>query len=312
MNSFIINSWNFNNVRPIANSSVPASIESGNWYHCQRDNPQFRQWLHEIALPEAIIEAMLTSDTRPRFEMYSDDCFLINLRGINLNDGADPDDMLSVRMLWYKDALISTRKMSSRAIASVVSKLEQGAGPTSLPALVTAIFSGINQIIADFIAPIEDKIDALIDAKDEQNLDEPQELVSRLLHLNRYLKPQRYVFEDLLACDVEVLKSEKSHFKNTLDGVIRINESITFYLEQLNLFVQTQEQRQAHMMNRNTYLFSIIAGIFLPASFFTGLFGVNIAGMPGTDRADAFFLFCLGIVLVAVVEIIILKKLKFI
>ncbi|MGL5335197.1 MAG: CorA family divalent cation transporter [Enterovibrio sp.] len=312
MNSFVINSWNFNSVRPIENITVPASITEGNWYHCQRDHPKFRQWLNEIELPEAIIEAMLTSDTRPRFELFSDDCFLINLRGINLNDGADPDDMLSVRMLWYKGALISTRKISSRAIAFVVSKLERGVGPATLPALVTAIFNGINQIIADFIAPIEDTIDALIDAKDEQNLDDPQKLVSRLLHLNRYLKPQRYVFEDLLACDIEVLKSEKSHFKNTLDGVIRINESITFYLEQLNLFVQTQEQRQAHMMNRNTYLFSIIAGIFLPASFVTGLFGVNIAGIPGTERGDAFLIFCTSIVFVAIIEIIILKKLKFI
>ncbi|MGL4826155.1 MAG: CorA family divalent cation transporter [Vibrionaceae bacterium] len=308
MDSFIINSWNFNNVRPIANSTQPAFIEAGNWYHCQRDNPQFCQWLNEIELPDAIIEAMLTSDTRPRFEMYSEECFLINLRGINLNDGANPDDMLSVRMLWYKGALISTRKISSRAISLVVSKLEQGTGPTTLSGLVTAISNGINQIIADFIAPIEEKIDA----PDEQNVDETQKLVSRLLHLNRYLKPQRYVFEDLLACDIAALQSEKSHFKNTLDGVIRINESITFYLEQLNLALQSQEQRQARMMNRNTYLFSIIAGIFLPASFFTGLFGVNIAGMPGTDRGDAFFLFCGVIVLVSIIEIIILKKLKFI
>lgn len=308
MDSFIINSWNFNNVRPIANSTQPASIEAGNWYHCQRDDPQFLQWLKKIELPNAIIEAMLTDDTRPRFEMYSEECFLINLRGINLNDGADPDDMLSVRMLWYKGALISTRKISSRAIALVVSKLEQGTGPTTLSGLVTAISNGINQIIADFIAPIEEEIDA----SDEPNIDEMQKLVSRLLHLNRYLKPQRYVFEDLLACDIEALQSEKSYLKNTLDGVIRINESITFYLEELNLLLQSQEQRQARMMNRNTYLFSIIAGIFLPASFFTGLFGVNIAGMPGTDSGDAFLLFCGVIVLVSIIEVIILKKLKFI
>ncbi|MDN3685409.1 CorA family divalent cation transporter [Vibrio sinaloensis] len=46
-------------------------------------------------------------------------------------------------------------------------------------------------------------------------------------------------------------------------------------------------------MNRNTYLFSIIAGIFLPASFFTGLLGVNIGGIPGVDEPMAFTLFLL-------------------
>lgn len=65
-------------------------------------------------------------------------------------------------------------------------------------------------------------------------------------------------------------------------------------------------------MNRNTYLFSVIAGIFLPAGFFTGLLGVNIGGIPGVDNPLAFLLFSIGLVVIIALEVVLLKRLKFI
>ncbi|WP_345742108.1 CorA family divalent cation transporter [Vibrio nigripulchritudo] len=64
-------------------------------------------------------------------------------------------------------------------------------------------------------------------------------------------------------------------------------------------------------MNKNSYFLSIVAGIFLPAGFFTGLLGVNIAGMPGTDNPYAFLIFCVSLLAIVLLEVILLKKLKF-
>ena len=41
--------------------------------------------------------------------------------------------------------------------------------------------------------------------------------------------------------------------------------------------------RLSDRMNRNMYLLSVVAAIFLPLGFLTGLLGVNVAGIPGTD-----------------------------
>ncbi|MDN3685408.1 CorA family divalent cation transporter [Vibrio sinaloensis] len=66
------------------------------------------------------------------FETYSEDCFLVILRGINLNQGSEPDDMLSLRILWFNNTLITTRKVPSRAVSQLLSDLENGSGPRSL------------------------------------------------------------------------------------------------------------------------------------------------------------------------------------
>ena len=93
---------------------------------------------------------------------------------------------------------------------------------------------------------------------------------------------------------------------------MRINESVEFHIEQIAVYLMNLNQQQAEKMNRNTYLFSVIAGVFLPAGFFTGLLGVNIAGMPGTDNPIAFTLFCVALAAIIAVEIAVLKKLRFI
>ncbi|MEZ5894682.1 MAG: CorA family divalent cation transporter, partial [Parvularculaceae bacterium] len=47
---------------------------------------------------------------------------------------------------------------------------------------------------------------------------------------------------------------------------------------------------RAEEMNRNMMVLSVVAAIFLPLSFITGLFGINVGGMPGVDSAAAFWI----------------------
>ena len=63
-------------------------------------------------------------------------------------------------------------------------------------------------------------------------------------------------------------------------------------------------------LNRTTYLFSLIAAIFLPLSFLTGLLGINVAGIPGSSDPNAFLLACGILVAVVLVQIAIFKKLS--
>ena len=58
----------------------------------------------------------------------------------------------------------------------------------------------------------------------------------------------------------------------------------------------TQEElnnRLAEHMNKTMYVLSIVAGIFLPLGLLTGLLGINIGGIPGTESPWAFTVFCI-------------------
>ena len=45
----------------------------------------------------------------------------------------------------------------------------------------------------------------------------------------------------------------------------------------------------AHEQNSRMFLLSIVAAIFLPLSFLTGLMGMNVAGLPGMENEWSFW-----------------------
>jgi len=52
--------------------------------------------------------------------------------------------------------------------------------------------------------------------------------------------------------------------------------------------------RLAEATNRNLYVLSIITTLFLPMTLVTGIFGMNVAGLPGTQDPGAFRWVVLG------------------
>jgi len=63
-------------------------------------------------------------------------------------------------------------------------------------------------------------------------------------------------------------------------------------------------------MNRTMYVLSIVATIFLPLGFITGLLGINVGGIPGVEDPYAFWSVCAMLVVLVVVEIVLFKKKK--
>jgi zinc transporter len=73
------------------------------WVHLSARSAGARRWLEQDAqLPdETLVDALLAEDTRPRMQIREDGVLLI-LRGVNLNDNAEPEDMVSIR-IWVEN-----------------------------------------------------------------------------------------------------------------------------------------------------------------------------------------------------------------
>ena len=77
--------------------------------------------------------------------------------------------------------------------------------------------------------------------------------------------------------------------------------------------VITQEElasRLGERMERITCLLTIVATIFLPLGFLTGLMGINVGGMPGVNDSHAFWIFCGLLAAILTVELVIFRKNK--
>ncbi|TCS40428.1 CorA family divalent cation transporter [Reinekea marinisedimentorum] len=310
MSDFLVYQWDFSATapQPCAVQSVPPSVTAGHWYHCHREAEGLYEWLLANRVSHAAINSLLDKDTRPNFELINDDQWVLILRGLNLNENANPEDMLSLRILYLNGALISVRKTPSSTIEALQRSLQDKTGPADIKSLLLAMVNGLNRNIDNFLQSQEELIETFDD--ESELTQEMMQTHKALLKIKRFIKPQQYALSDLYEAEVPSLAQASIHLRQSLNTITRINETLDFYLTHLDIIKGELRQFHAEKMNQNTYLFSVIAAIFLPTSFLTGLLGVNVGGIPGADSPIAFGLFCLGLVFIFGFEIWFLRKLR--
>lgn len=306
---FLIDHWDFSTSPATRYENNFKHIQASHWYHCERHHPDIRAWLIENQVPVSTVNHLLADETRPSFHHYDDDSFMLILRGINMNDNAIPEDMLSIRILYYKGALISTRKTSSKAISEIRASLSEKKGPNSIADLLLTIIDGLTGKMQQYLQDIEEQIEQF--ELDTEQIGDIIEVQKALLRIKRFIRPQQYAIADFSSSEVALLTNKTLMVNYALSNITRINETIEFFLGELALLKEQIQQLREDKISRNSYLFTLIASIFLPTSFLTGLLGINIGGIPGVESPVAFLWFCVGLVVIFAAEVLLLKRLKF-
>ncbi len=80
--------------------------------------------------------------------------------------------------------------------------------------------------------------------------------------------------------------------------------------ERVSLVLEAENRRMDQRMSRTLYRFGIIAGVFLPITFVTGLLGMNVGGIPGADSSYGFPIVCLIMVCLALGQWWLLRRLR--
>jgi len=283
------------------------------WVHLDRTHPGVRGWLEGYAeLPSLVFEALLEEETRPRVTPYADG-LLVNLRGVNLNPDADPEDMVSVRMWINANRVISLRGRRLLAGDDVSARLEAGEGPRTTGDVLTAVAEALGERMQPVVADIEDELDAFEEALiDEQSADPPASQVSRVrrraIALRRYLAPQRDVMLRLAGISEPWLsEADHQHLRENADLVTRYVEDLDAARERGAVTHEEVTERLSRRMNRIMFLLSLVATVFLPLSFVTGLLGINVGGIPGVNNAWAFLIVCGGLFGALVIEVLLFR-----
>src|SRR5689334_13474505 len=109
-----------------AKATAACPEEGWRWLHFNRLADETRDWLeHSSGLDETVVTALTQSETRPRCAAYEDG-ILLNLRGVNHNPGAEPEDMISVRMWATSNLVISMRSYPVKAVHEVREEVASG------------------------------------------------------------------------------------------------------------------------------------------------------------------------------------------
>lgn len=283
-------------------SAGPAFVSGERrWLHLDRLNPEAKPWLEGTGgLDPFIVGILFQEDSRPRAVRYENG-ILLNLRGANLNPGAEPTDMISIRIWAVDDLIISTRAHPIKAIDDLVDAYAHNRQPATHGEVVTFIADRLTFRLEPIVAKLEDEADELEEDWLDQNTPAPKHKLAGFrrsaLSLRRYISPQKEALSSLIREGGSFLSEEaKLRLREIQDTTTRLAEDLDLARERAVVIQEQIVEQRAEAMNQRLFVLAIISAVFLPLGFFTGLFGVNVGGMPGVDSPLAFTLFCVALI----------------
>ncbi|MDX1425680.1 MAG: zinc transporter ZntB [Kiloniellales bacterium] len=285
------------------------------WVHLDRHSERACQWVQNRSrLDRITADALLAEETRPRSVSVGQGLLVI-LRGVNLNPGADPEDMVSLRLYADDRRIISVRLRRLMAVSDLTDRLTDGQGPRTtgdflamVADLLVARMEPVIDSLGEGVDLLETELSTLRPQRARHDL---RELRHTAIVLRRYLTPQRDIMGRL---QMEAFDWLSQHNRLALrevgDRIARYVEELEEVRERAAVLQDELLNRLSETANRTIYLLTIVAAIMLPLSFVTGLLGINVGGMPGVDDPRAFWLVCLLLLAFAIAEIWIFRKLK--
>ncbi|GJL95544.1 MAG: zinc transporter ZntB [Hyphococcus sp.] len=285
------------------------------WLHLNMNNEEACTWLRaQRDVPYAAMSALLAGETRPRVSTFEKGV-VVNLRGVNLNEGAQPEDMVSIRLWIDEKRVITTRRRRLKAAQDIRAELLKGAKIESTGLLAAKLAARLTERAEPYVQEINDEIDALEDLilKGDGSGVRPKLADTRqaAVQFRRFVAPQRDVLTRLAADETGRFDPPvKIELRETSDRVTRMTEEIDAARERAMVLQDQLTDQRAEEMNRNMMILSVAAAVFLPLGFLTGLFGINVGGMPGVDNPMAFWFVCLGCLIIGVGLGLLFKAMK--
>jgi len=246
--------------------------------------------------------------------MQVKDGVMLNLRGVNLNENSDPEDMVSIRLWVDKHRILSVRKRQLKAVLDLEAKIQDGKGPKDTGQFVSMLAARLFERMEPSLMALDDTLDdieeKLLDGADAKFREEVTHIRRQAIIFRRYISPQRDAIGQLRMADVEWLKEpHRRYLQESYNHVTRYVEDLDAIRERAQIIKDELANIIADRLNKNMYMLSVIAAIFLPLGFLTGLLGINVGGIPGADNPEAFGIFCGILVGIIIIQIAIFKKL---
>lgn len=234
---------------------------------------------HKLAIEDAV-----GRQQRPKIEIF-DDYLLIIVKDLEFKERIVVNQLA---IFLGKDYLVtvSNKKLDE------IEKVRESLGKNNNGKALTAdkIAYRILDRIVDSYFPILDGIEDVIEAVEKKIVRKPNDKsISEnifkskrmLLNVRKATWPTRDVFSALSKGDLPLISSKnRVYFRDVYDHTVLVIDLVETYRELVSGILETHLSSISNSMNEVMKVLTVIATIFIPLTFITGLYGMNFKVMP--------------------------------
>ncbi len=245
-------------------------------------------------VPAIVRRSLLAIETRPRSDLIEGGV-LLNLRAplADVSSQDDGDPLVSLR-LWAKSGLVLTVQFRpSSVIPACVEKFIAGALGDPGDVIIALVLEAATQVDT-MVAALGDRLDEFESGLDHRasfaERRQATQMRGQAIRMRRFVGPHSQALERLTGFPLEWMDAtERAALREASDRYARMSEELESVRERSAVLHDEITDLRAERIDARSLQIGILALIFLPLTFITGLLGMNVAGIPFALRPWAFW-----------------------
>lgn len=256
--------------------------ETVTWVHVQgRPNETVLEEFGQVfELHPLALEDVLNTGQRPKIEPFPDQLFVVMSLPLMVGD------VVEVRQASFflgKNFLVSFCEGEFAPFEPIIKRLQYDAGRLRSRAADFLLYSLLDVVVdqgfpvlESFGSQLEDLEEQILVAGDEDTLVSIHTVKRELVLLRRMLWPQREVINQLLR-DEHALVAAGTHIylRDCYDHTIQVMDLLETYRDMTGSMLDIYLSSVSNRMNDVMRILTVIATVFIPLTFITGIYGMN-------------------------------------
>ena len=232
---------------------------------------------HELAIEDAVAEIH-----HPKIDSYGEYLYIV-LHGIDFKAREHRFQTRDVDFFLGSNYLVTVHPGVSRSIGKISDLCTRDARLLAEGPVV--LLHRIVDTMIDNYRPEVDKLSERLDALEAEVFRRPDVTLSRQIlnfkrdisSLRRVVLPQRDVVGRLARREYPQISEALAYrFRDVYDHLVRISEEATLFQERVTGLLDAHLTAVSNQLNGVMKILTVIATIFMPLTFITGLYGMNV------------------------------------
>ncbi len=263
------------------------------WLHFNLSDARARAWIAACdRIPSAARELFLAAEPRIHLDKAGDGLMCV-LGDLHYDFDTDPDGLGVLRMYIDSGCVITGRRRPLKTIDRLRQDVLDGIPVATPIQIVLHLLQRLTEMLSHVIQDRSDVVDDIEDLILKDRFQEQRSELGRvrrlLVRLHRQARANRQAILQLKArfpswCD----PADAVRLHSNLERLEAVSQDLELVQERSRLLQEEITGRLDEAVNRNLYVLSIATTVFLPVTLITGIFGMNVGGVPWTEDTFGF------------------------
>lgn len=279
------------------------------WYNVVGlDNVDFMRGIEErLRIHPLAMEDVMNTGQRAKFEVF-DDFVFITLKMLRFDEKNLRVASEQVSFILKETSLITFQEEPGDTFDPIRQRLQNVKGNIRKLGPDYLTYALLDSIVDNYIYLIEN-LGEKIDDLELQVLEDPDENVLQMINtfkrelhfILKVVRPVNDLMNNVLRAETSYIQKQKvlPYYRDLSGLVTHTIESVEAYRTVLNDYIQIYHSGVSYKMNDIMKVLTIFSAIFIPLSFFAGVYGTNFTHFPELGFRYAYPLFWGAVVLIA-------------